>query len=368
MKNILFIAKMSLFEDEISPNRFYFLNYLANKPNIKILDDNPSNNLSSWLEEHKSSFKPDIIVYYFLTRLQHLLKIELEDFDSARQKYRIPSIMVFEDSHYTKLVNAAYKYYKFEYFIHLNKNSNVISRLNQYNIPVYTWNQYIDVSKFNSNNVSQEKEYDFLFYGMVNEEVYPLRFKLYNALKELQETHKDIRIKIIEHGGEYNKNLNPLPCQEELSKLIGKSRFSFSTSSMYDLFVKKYVEIPLSGATLIGNIPSNYEDLLNNNIIIVNKHMSLPSIKERLINAYEGKYIHIENNLKTFADKLKKIYNYNSGYHDLNFMIEYILRYLHSPIKINQMPFKKMNMVPFNPSNIKKNSNYAKRNFMFKFK
>ena len=88
--------------------------------------------------------------------------------------------------------------------------------------------------------------------------------------------------------------------------------------------------------------------------------MSLPSIKERLINAYEGKYIHIENNLKTFADKLKKIYNYNTGYHDLNFMIDYILKYLHSPININinQMPFKKMNMAPFN----------AKRNFMFKFK
>jgi len=356
MKNILFIAKLSSFQTQNSPNRYYFLKYLESKANIRIINDNYSTNLKNWLEQNKNEFRPDIIIYYFLTRTKVFSKINILDFKRTISLYRIPSIMIFEDSHYIKLVNEVYKKYNFNYLISLYNNKEIISKLNYYNIPVSVWNHYIDTSKFNNDN-KKNKKYDFLFYGFNNKEIYPLRNKIYIALKQIQRSNKHIKIKIIEHNGEYNKRINPLPTQQELSSLISESRFSFATSSKYNLFIKKYIEIPLSGATVIGNIPRSYENLLTNNIININKYSSVNSIKKILLDAYNKKYIHIENKNKFFSEKLKSKYCYQQGYNDLNLIVNNILISVkdYKKKRKNTKEFKKMDLLPisnYSPSNL----------------
>ena len=188
MKNILIIAKLSEFKNENSPNRYHFLKYLAEKSNIMLLDDTTSCSLNNWLKINKSTFYPDIIIYYFLSKGERFTKIAIPDFKTSVKQLNIPSVMIFEDYHYTDLVNELYKFYKFNYFIQLGYNSTVIDKLTQSNIPFELWDQYIDTNKFK--NRSTNIKYDFLFYGYVNHKIYPLRTKIYEVLKQLQKTHQ----------------------------------------------------------------------------------------------------------------------------------------------------------------------------------
>lgn len=339
MKNILFIAKMSKFETQNSPNRYYLLKFLEEKPNIKVLNDIPSNRLSYWIQTHG---KPDIIIYYFLSNNNSLINIDIIDFLSVKKRYNLPCAMIFEDYHYTDRVYELYNKYQFDYFIQLGYNESVVNKLKHYYyIPFKLWNQYIDITKFTNRHYdSKKKIYDFLFYGYVDASIYPLRAKIYHVLKNLKITHKHINIKIIQHGN-YNKNILKLPTQEELSSLLNQSRFSFATSSNYDIFVKKYIEIPLSGATIIGDIPSGYRELLKNNIIVLNKNASIVEIKKAILNAYNKKYSHVEKNNGKFSQLLKAKYSYYRGYNDLNNIVSDIL---------SSEPKTSKNMLLFNPN------------------
>jgi len=326
MRNILFIAKFNKFGQENSPNRFHFLNFLTTKNNIQILNDDTNISLVNWID--KSTWKPDIIIYYFLSSCKKKwLSIDISDFDNS--KLTAKKMFIFEDSHYIKELLYLYKKYKFDKFVQLGYNIQVTSKLKEYRIPYVLWNHYIDLSKFKIYNV--KKEYDFLFYGFTDPKIYPLRYKIYQALKILQQnTH--MRIKFIEHPGYIEKN-HTLPINEKLSIEINKSRFCFATSSIYNIFTKKYIEIALSGTTIIGNIPSGYGMLLHGNIIEIknsnnhknmmffNKEQTVNDIKNILKDAYYNNYINIENKRLQLTIKMREMYGYEKGYEDLNLLL-----------------------------------------------
>ena len=335
MKNILFIAKLSEFKNENSPNRYFFLKYLEEKPNIMLLNDKSNNSLKKWLNINKNLFNPQIIIYYFLSRGERLTKIAITDFKTTVKEVNIPSVMIFEDSHYFDLVYKLYNFYEFNYFIQLGYNSNVIDKLTQCNIPFELWDQYIDTNKFKNRDI--DIKYDFLFYGFVDSNIYPLRSKIYKVLKELQKSHPHIRIKIIEHGS-YNKSIINVPTQEDLSLLLNQSRFSFATSSIYNLFLKKYIEIALSGTTIIGNIPTAYKALLNNKIINIDFNATSLQIKNIILNTYNNNYFYIELNSSSLTNIFKTCYNYDTGYDKLNTIVDnIILDYNNKITKINKL-------------------------------
>ena len=325
---------MTEFKNENSSNRYFFLKYLSEKPNIMLIDDINTTSLDIWLKSKNNVFRPDIIIYYFLSRGERFMNIAIKDFKFTLKKMKnVPAAMIFEDSHYIEIVNRLYKNYGFDYFIKLGNNAKILHMLKQYNIPYKIWNEYIDLNKFK--NYDDEKKYDFLFYGHVDPNIYPLRTKIYNVLQEIMYTNPEIKIKIIDHGS-YDKNVLNLPAQEELSVLLNKSRFSFATTSIYDLFLKKYIEIPLSGATIIGNIPSDYIELLNDKIIVIDNECSFREIKQILLDAYNNKYFTIEINSTDLSRELKNKYGYESGYNDLNNIVDNILVSLYGPVYRNQ--------------------------------
>lgn len=202
-------------------------------------------------------------------------------------------------------------------------NKSVINNLNQNKIPYKLWDQFVDINQFKDYDL--KKNYDFLFYGYVDPNIYPLRSKIYNVLKELQLSHPHIRIRIIEHGS-YNKNIISVPTQKDLANLINQSRFSFATKSIYDLLLKKYIEIPLSGSTIIGDIPSDYERLFKNKIIELKSHFSNNNIKQILLNAYNNKYDYIEKKTNILSKILRNNYSYQVGYNKLNCIVDDILK------------------------------------------
>ena len=56
-----------------------------------------------------------------------------------------------------------------------------------------------------------------------------------------------------------------MPKNEELSKIINQSRFTLVTSSTFQILLKKYMEVPMSGSTMIGDIPPDYPELKDKN-------------------------------------------------------------------------------------------------------
>ena len=102
--------------------------------------------------------------------------------------------------------------------------------------------------------------------------------------------YPNIRIKVVEHPGYYNVNLSEAVVQQDLSKLISESCFTVSTSSAANIFVKKYIEIPLSGSVLVGDIPEGYRDLLKNNIVEIPKLTKNADIFKKILDIINGKY------------------------------------------------------------------------------
>ena len=103
-------------------------------------------------------------------------------------------------------------------------------------------------------------KYDLLLYGFINKYGYPLRVKFFEVLQFLSQ-RSNLRIKHIPHPGYYSGALNKMPKNEELSKIINESRFTMVTSSFKQLYLKKYIEVPMSGSTMIGDIPPDYPEL-----------------------------------------------------------------------------------------------------------
>lgn len=302
--NILIIAKLKLFKTQNSSNRLNFLNYLNTKNNIKVIEDS-NIDIREWIV--KNNWKPDIILYYFLSHQSVWLDVNIRNLD----KINITKYMIFEDCLYTNKIKSMYHKYKFSNVLIPTYNDSIISFFNNNNINYCLFGHFIDTNIFKKlDNI--EKEYDILYYGAHFLPVYPLRNKIYKILKKLQSNSK-YKIKIIEHKS-YDKRHNILPMDEELSLLINQSRFCISTSSKNDILVKKYIEIPLCGTTTIGNIPSKYIDQLNGKIVNIDFNANENEIEKIILDALENKYINEENNTGLLNEYMKNNYSFDNGY------------------------------------------------------
>jgi len=234
------------------------LNFLSTKKNIKIMNDKEGQTLKSWISktEKRVKWKPDVIIYYFLSRQEKWTEISIPDFNKTASN--LPRYMIFEDSHYYETVIPLYKKYKFNLLLKPQKKKVLDNHYKKRGINIDYWGYFIDDTKFKTREQDSFK-YDILLYGFINK-AYPLRVKFFEVLQFLNQ-RSNLRIKHIPHPGYYKGALNKLPKNEELSKIINKSRFTLVSSSHYQILLKKYMEVPMSGSTMIGDIPSDYPEL-----------------------------------------------------------------------------------------------------------
>ena len=308
MKKILIIAKMNLFKKENSQNRFNLLNFLNTKENICIIEDN-FQNINLLLQKMK--FKPNIIMYYCLGNAEKWHDIKIQ----GLKIINIPTYLFCEDYYGTQQILSTYKKYNFKALVIPGNNYTICRYYNSENIYIKIWDHYIDTTKFCIRNYP--KKYDILLYGLISP-AYPLRYKIYNCLKKIKKQYPRYRIKHIKHHGFNNFSPN-LPRGKDLSILLNQSKFAIATSSFYNLFLKKYIEIPLSGCYLVGDIPEGHGDKLKNNIIEIKQNANEKAIITILLAILQGKADHLLNKKKTndYAVNLSKKYCFESGYNKL---------------------------------------------------
>ena len=198
MKNILIIAKIEEFKQQPSINRVKLLEHLLGYSNIKVLNDAPYRKLKAYLKNQKKrKWKPDIILYYFLSQQSKWTTISIPDFDTTHKE--IPRIMFFEDHYYFKAVKNVCDKHNFKYLlkpVNHTPSENIYRKLD---IKYKIWGTFINTDHF-KNHIDASYEYDFLLYGFINF-VYPLRSKIYKCLTILKRKLPNIRIKIIKHPG-----------------------------------------------------------------------------------------------------------------------------------------------------------------------
>ena len=301
MKKILIIAKLKKMKLQPSLNRVELLEFLNKKDNITVIEDE---------QEKCMPENFDLVIYYCVSNGSMFGK----PFIKGLKNSKIKKILFFEDLQYIENIKYIMKKFRFSLNLRLTKTKEEEILKNE-NINFHLWNDYFFINHNIFKNYNQKKEYDILLYGATYKEHYPLRFKINECLIKLKDKYK---ILIIEHSGYKDKNkISTLPKRKELSMLINKSKFCISTSSIMDLFVYKYQEIPLSNSIIIGDIPTLYKDLFKDKMVEIDQNYSEEQIMEKLIDCCEGKYDYLLNDNK-LMNYFKDNSSFELAYNKLN--------------------------------------------------
>lgn len=128
-----------------------------------------------------------------------------------------------------------------------------------------------------------EKEYDVLIAGYINN-VYPLRMRLYNILRMLK--FKGYKCNIHPHPGYDLHDAHTNRYLKEMAVEISKSKIVLTCSSYFRYRLGKYVEIPMCGTALCGDVPKDGAD--DYNYVINIENMSNNEIMETIIEYLEN--------------------------------------------------------------------------------
>jgi glycosyltransferase involved in cell wall biosynthesis len=114
----------------------------------------------------------------------------------------------------------------------------------------------------------KKKEYDIMISGVCKQKHYPLKYKLLQILNKYKNTDlKDYRIYIHKHPGyRHNDSFKSLN-QKRYNEIINKSILCLACTSRHNYRLGKYVEIPMSGSVVVGDIP--FEDKENFNEFVI---------------------------------------------------------------------------------------------------
>lgn len=188
----------------------------------------------------------------------------------------------------------------------------------EYDILIYGTRTFLN--KIENHYVDQEYKIKWeKFYNskIMNEhQFYPLRNKLETLLLKNKNKY---RLCIIPQKGSLDKNSNIT--NENLSMLINKSHLTICTCSRSNLLMDKYMETAASYSAILGNIPSDYEELFKNNIVEVTEWMCDEEILSIIDKALEdkeklwkmtqrlGDRVHSEYNLDVAVKNIDKVFD-----------------------------------------------------------
>tara|TARA_B100001094_G_C18191818_1_gene807814 strand:- start:633 stop:5519 length:4887 start_codon:yes stop_codon:yes gene_type:complete len=318
--DILVLGEFDLLEKRMDKNIFNFITYLKNYSNYNLIfiDRNTPKFIvnSSIFDVIKQFSKNNNPIIYSLVydNYENSLVKDLELYNYIKifdieDCYNIEGLTNILDKY--KYTHVLYKYNCIQQQYIINKFPDI----KFIHLP-----HYIDDNLFNINN-NINKEIDILLYGNTSS-FYPFRNRL---LEILNNNHNLFNFKYLPFpgfGDRDNCNYNPI-IGKELSNYINKSKITICTSSMFNYFIKKYIEIPLSNSVLAGNFPKQEKNIFDNNMIYIDDDME----DKEIINKLKF-YLDNDNLLNEMRDNSYKIscnYTYKKGLDEFNNIINNII-------------------------------------------
>jgi hypothetical protein len=200
--------------------------------------------------------------------------------------------------------------------------------------------RYVDVTQFRPLHL--EKEFDIFFYGTddvdtkvplndVDSQYFNDDWKTRNNTDQVPDSYnyyplrKRLRdLMISQPPDKYRTNIFvpqgswfPVPPvrRASLCEVINKSHLVICTRARSDTLLKKFLEISASGSVILGNYPSDYKDLFENNIVEVNENMSDQEILDTIDHALADRNALHAKGIE-LAERVRHEHNYECAYTD----------------------------------------------------
>jgi hypothetical protein len=273
---IVYVCKMEYFIKKMSRVRFWAIIELAKHPNVAMFFTGKgwSNYIpTKSIDRQVYIFNPDFIIWY--KPMEYTIKNSgipkciryNEMWDEKWTRKEIDDsgsnlIVCHHQNDWEKYVKL-YKNSVNKKFIYLPHHAN----------PEIFYNQYF------------EKDIDILIAGVVKEKNYPLKYRLSELVKK---NLKNYNVHTLCHPGYNINDAYTDKIQKEFAYYINRSKLIIACTSSYNYRLGKYVEIPMCGGVIVGDIPYEEQDDFRKFVIEVNMEMTdeeiLNKIRESLAN------------------------------------------------------------------------------------
>ena len=270
-KEILCIGKFKTFANRMDTLYYEFLEHLKFNSDYKIVFvDSTSCIVNKPINYYIDTYcTTDNPIIYSIVYTQENEQI-ISDLDSCK----FIKIYEIEDCYEVdNLINNINKF-KYDYVIYRYNCEQMQYIISKCNCKFIHMPHYINSQIFTKYN--NEKTIDILLYGNTSN-FYPFRQRLFKLIK-----NSGLNYYYLQHPG-YDTTVN-IKTKSDLSKLINKSRITISTCSSFNYFLKKYIEISLSGSVIAGNFPHTEENLYKNCMCLLDETDSDDIIIEKLKN------------------------------------------------------------------------------------
>jgi len=281
---IVYCCKMEYFIKKMSRVRFWAIIELARHPNIAMffIGKGWANFIpTKSIDRQVDIFKPNFIIWYkpmeYTSKNSGIPKCirynEMWDEKWTRKEIDGSGSNLIICHH----LNDWEKYVKLyensvnKKFIYLPHHAN----------PEIFYNQYL------------EKDIDILIAGVIKEKNYPLKYRLSELVKKLQ----SYNVHVLRHPGYNINDAYTDKIQKEFAYYINRSKLVISCTSSYNYRLGKYVEIPMCGGVIIGDIPYEEIDDFRKFVVEVNMEMSDDEILNKIRGALEDQELLLKYSL-----------------------------------------------------------------------
>lgn len=267
---IVYCCKMEYFIKKMSRVRFWAILELAKHPNVAMffIGKGWKNYIPNKSIDHQvNCFKPDFIIWY--KPLEYIFKNSgipkcIRYNEMWDQKWTCEEInksgsnliVCHHKNDWEKYVNL-YKKDNNKKFIYLPHHAN----------PEIFYNQNL------------QKDIDILVAGIIKETHYPLKFRLDKLIKNNLKSYK---IHYLKHPGYNIDDAYTDRIQKEYAYYINRSKLVIACTSSYNYRLGKYVEIPMCGGVIVGDIPYEEQDDFRKFVVEINMTMTDTEIIEKI--------------------------------------------------------------------------------------
>lgn len=274
---IVYIVKLDTFLFKMSRVRFWAIEELAKHPNINLFITgtnwyNFNNDISLQENINNLTIKPDFVIWY-------------KPFENSFSPLNIPSCIPYNEMWDIKNTTEEI----------INSNSNLIVCHHKNDYIHYKDLFKHDVNKtfiYNPHHANPnifydqklEKNIDILISGVTTFKHYPFKNRLLCIILKYKDTLlKEFNIFHYKHPGYNNEESYSNINQINYAKIINQSKICISCTSKYNYRLGKYVEIPMCGSVICGDIPYEDQSSFKQMIIHVSPSMSDIEIVNTLI-------------------------------------------------------------------------------------
>jgi hypothetical protein len=130
----------------------------------------------------------------------------------------------------------------------------------------------------------EEKSIDVMISGATSRH-YPFRRRLLLVIKNIL-SRRGLKCMIVRHPGGDLKNIKG-PILEDYARLINRSKISLTCSSKYRYRLSKYVEIPMCGSLMAGDLPNEDKDFFKEFMLVLDDRESNEEIAKKIVEYVE---------------------------------------------------------------------------------